>query len=412
MTQSARKSHEQAAPRPAEDPLAIGMLVGSVSRTAGGVGECLRALSRALHAPPACRVAVFSLTDRETSQDLPAWAPVPVHLSTVAGPAAFGFAPELARSVERASLDLLHIHGLWMYPSIVARRWAARQRAPYIVSPHGMLDPWALANSGWKKTIAARLYEQGHLRNAACIHALCEAELEAIRAFGLKNPVCVIRNGIDPVVAPPAEPAVWRHALPREAKILLFLGRVTPKKGLVNLIRAWDAVRRTGRPDMSPWHLVIAGWSADGHAAELESLTASLDLRTSVHFVGPQHGPAKEATLAAADAFVLPSVSEGLPMAVLEAWAHALPVLMTPQCNLPEGFAHGAALSANPDVGSLTAGLASLCGLSKERLRTIGQAGLRLTREHFTWPAVAAEFGAVYRWLTTGGPRPASIDLW
>jgi poly(glycerol-phosphate) alpha-glucosyltransferase len=403
-------------PPPANDRAAehvsVGMLVGSVSRTAGGVGECLRALSRALHAPPFCRIEVFSLTDRDVNQDLPAWAPVPVTLGTVAGPASFGFAPEMARAVDRASVDLLHVHGLWMYPSVLARRWAARTRAPYVVSPHGMLDPWALANSGWKKKVAARLYELDHLRNAACLHALCAAELEAIRAFGLKNPVCVIPNGIAPVEAAAAEPPVWRHALPRQAKILLFLGRVTPKKGLVNLIRAWDAVRRQHQPDMSPWHLVIAGWSADGHAAELESLTASLGLGGSVHFVGPQHGAAKDATLSAADAFVLPSVSEGLPMAVLEAWACGLPVLMTPQCNLPEGFACGAALSTLPGADSLATGLAALCGLSDEERQAIGRAGLTLTREQFTWPAVAAEFAAVYRWLTSGGPRPSSIDLY
>ena len=402
-----------AAPPPAPSPLKVGMLLGSIAPTAGGVAACVQALGLALHAPALSHhVEVFSLADRGGSRDLGGWGALPVTLSQTRGPRSFGYAPGLSAAIATAGLDILHVHGLWMYPSVAARRWRAMRHAPYIVSPHGMLDPWALANSGWKKEIATRLYERAHLTDAACIHALCDAELEAIRAFGLRNPVCVIRNGVAAPTRGAADRPLWRKALPADARILLFLGRLTPKKGLTNLIRAWSAFKQRARTQASAWHLVIAGWGAARYVEGLHSLTADLRLGSSVHFIGPQHDTAKDATFAAGDAFILPSMSEGLPMAILEAWQHGLPVLMTPQCNLPQGITHGAAIAVMPDVDSLAASLADLASWPQTRRAAMGQAGRRLVATHFGWPGVAQEFSAVYEWICRGGVRPGCIDIW
>jgi poly(glycerol-phosphate) alpha-glucosyltransferase len=406
-------SPARVSPLPAPSPLKVGMLLGSIAPTAGGVAACVQALGLALHAPALSHhIEVFSLADHGGNRDLGGWGALPVQLCTTAGPRSFGYAPGLSAAMASADLDVLHVHGLWMYPSVAARRWGAARHAPYIVSPHGMLDPWALANSGWKKDIATRLYERAHLTHAACIHALCDAELEAIRAFGLRNPVCVIRNGVTPPTGDAVARPAWRAALPDDARVLLFLGRLTPKKGLTNLIRAWGAFRQRAGTRASTWHLVLAGWGADGYVAGLRSLAANLALGASVHFIGPQHDAAKEATFAASDAFILPSVSEGLPMAILEAWQHGLPVLMTPQCNLPEGVSHGAAVTVMPDVDSLTACLVDIAAWPPTRLAVMGEAGRRLVGERFSWPAVAEEFSAVYEWICRGGVRPGCIDIW
>ncbi|CAH1668150.1 glycosyltransferase [Chelatococcus asaccharovorans] len=406
-------SPAHATPLSAPAALKVGMLLGSIAPTAGGVAACVQALGLALHARPMShRVEVFSLAGGDGSRRLGGWGALPVTLSQTRGPRSFGYAPGLSAAMATADLDVLHVHGLWMYPSVAARRWGAARHAPYIVSPHGMLDPWALANSGWKKEIAARLYERAHLTEAACIHALCGAELAAIRAFGLRNPVCVIRNGVTAPTRGVADRPLWRASLPADARILLFLGRLTPKKGLTNLIRAWSAFRQRAGTRASAWHLVIAGWGADGYVAGLRSLTADLGLGSSVHFIGPQHDAAKDATFDASDAFILPSVSEGLPMAILEAWQHGLPVLMTPQCNLPEGIAHGAGIAVMPDIDSLTAGLADLASWPPSRLAAMGHAGRALVAAHFSWPAVAEDFSAVYEWICRGGVRPGCVDIW
>jgi glycosyltransferase involved in cell wall biosynthesis len=112
--------------------------------------------------------------------------------------------------------------------------------------------------------------------------------------------------------------------------------------------------------------------------------------------VGPQFGAQKLASYAAAHAFILPSLSEGLPVAVLEAWSHWLPVLMTAGCNLPEGFEAGAALPVEPAPDSIAAGLRTLASLSDSALAEIGLRGRRLVERKFTWSAVAAQLRAVY----------------
>jgi glycosyltransferase involved in cell wall biosynthesis len=389
----------------------IGFLTASVSRAAGGTFEAVRELSRALYHRPELDPRVFGIEDSHTLADLPAWMPVPVRVSSVSGPAAFGYADALSPALHAAELDILHVHGLWMYPSIVARRWGARTGAPYMVSPHGMLDPWALTQGHWKKRIAGALYEHSHLHRAACLHALCESELKAIRAFGLKNPVCVIPNGVELAGRTPSSSASWRAQLPAQAKVLLYLGRLHPKKGLTVLLRGWAKLHREAHEAMKDWYLVIAGWNQGDHREHLESLAGSLGLSASIRFVGPQFGAQKDATFRAADAFVLPSYSEGLPMVVLEAWAHGLPVLMTPQCNLPEGFAAEAAVAIEPDPDSIAAQLRVLFAMSNDRRWTIGYQGVRLIATRFNWITIAAQMESVYRWLLGAGPQPACVRL-
>jgi poly(glycerol-phosphate) alpha-glucosyltransferase len=385
----------------------VGILAGSLADRAGGVAEALRGLVPAMHRPPDWEFRIVGLRDAGGPPSAEAWTGIPMRVFDVRGPRSFGYAGGLAGGLD--GLDLLHVHGLWMYSSIVARRWARRRVAPYIVSPHGMLDAWAIGNGRWKKRLATAWYEGEHLRGSACLHALCAAELKAIRDFGLVNPVCVIPNGVAEVNEAGFPSPAWREALPRDAKILLYLGRIHPKKGLPNLIGALarcDAAMRSGR-----WRLVVAGWDQGGHQAELEAAAASAGIADRVHFIGPQFGRDKDATLHAADAFILPSYSEGLPMAVLEAWAHGLPVLMTPQCNLPEGVVHGAALSVDPAVDGLTAGLSALFGMSDDERTAMGRRGAALVVRRFTWPVVARRMQDVYRWLLGRGERPDCVDL-
>jgi poly(glycerol-phosphate) alpha-glucosyltransferase len=129
-------------------------------------------------------------------------------------------------------------------------------------------------------------------------------------------------------------------------------------------------------------------------------------LNESVHFLGPQFGELKAACFQAAAAFILPSVSEGLPMTVLEAWAHGLPVLMTPQCNLPYGFQAGAALRIEPEAASIAEGLGLLFQMSDSERSGMGARGLALVKERYHWPTVAAQMVAVYTWVLGAGPAP------
>ena len=350
-------------------------------------------------------IRVFGLEDFDCPSDLVGWRGLSVTTAAVHGPRSFGYAPQLLPALRAARPDLLHQHGLWMYPSVACRRWATRARGPYVLSPHGMLDPWALGNSAWKKQMAGWLYEHRNVRRAACLHALCEAEACAIRAYGRRNAICVIPNGIDVPASLDAQPPGWEDGGMRGAKVLLYLGRLHPKKNLLNLLRAWAAIQH-GKKAARDWRLVVVGWDQNGYQAQLERAANDLSIGDTVRFPGPQFGDAKHATLCRADAFILPSLSEGLPMAVLEAWAYGLPVLMTQECNLPEGFAADAALSLGPGPASITPGLAELMEMSTSDRASMGSRGQQLVREKFAWPRIASKMRAVYEWCLGAGPKP------
>jgi poly(glycerol-phosphate) alpha-glucosyltransferase len=203
--------------------------------------------------------------------------------------------------------------------------------------------------------------------------------------------------------------APWNGALPHGKKALLYLGRLHPKKGLMNLLGSWSALGRRAPAAMDEWSLIIAGWDQGGHERELKSRAKELGIDRHVVFAGPLFEEAKAGALQRADGFVLPSFSEGLPMAVLEAWSYGKPVLMTPACNLGEGVTAGAAIEVEPDENSLTEGLGALLSATDEQRADMGRRGLELVKRKFTWPQVAAEMHAVYRWLAGGGSPPACV---
>ncbi len=361
----------------------VGLLLASLSRLNGGISESVRRLTQSLPLPDG-EVRAFGLRDAHTDDDAPLWNPIPIRACDVRGPRAFGYAPDLAPALEAFDPDLTHAAGLWMFPSVVSHRRHQRTQKPYLISPHGMLDGWALRNSAWKKRIAAVAYERAHLRDAACLHALCRAEADAIRSYGLKNPICVIPNGVDlpDLHAPPAPPP-WADRVPAGAPVLFFLGRLHPKKGLIPLVEAWSRVRR------SDWRLVIAGWDQGGHGRDISRLARERGVAESVVMLGPLQGAAKTAAYRAAAGFVLSSFSEGLPMTILEAWSCACPVLMTPACNLPEGFESGAAIELETDPDGVADHVRALISLSGTERTAIGLRGRALVGRSFTWPGVA-----------------------
>ena len=388
--------------------MTVGLLTSAVSRTGGGVLPASSGLAQALASTPAFTLRVFGIEDYDTQPDQAAWSGLKVSADRVLGPRRFGYAPELAGRLSAGGLDLVHAHGLWMYPSIASMLWARRQRRPYIVSPHGMLDSWALGQSRWKKRIAGALFENRHLEGAACLHALSQAEANSIRAYGLRNPISVIPNGVHlPARPAPARPP-WSEAVDPAAPVLLYLGRLHPKKGLTELLLAWSQFRL--QPAARHWRLVIAGWDEGEHGAWLRSLSRTLGVENTVVFTGPQFGADKAASFARASAFILPSQSEGLPMAVLEAWASGVPVLMTPQCNLPEGFEAGAAIRiAAPGAIEIRNALEQLFWTRAATLSSMGARGRELARQAFSWGLVAREMKRVYDWVLGCGEKPSSV---
>jgi len=407
-------------------------LTGLVSRKAGGLFEAVSCLVQSQH-QQGMDVKVFGLWDEFAETDLKAWKPVPVTAVKLSWPKLMGRSPQLFDELQAFGPDISHTHGLWLYSSIATKNYSLGRSRPYLISPHGMLDPWALKNSRWKKLIAYWLFEREHLRRARCFRALCASEAHSIRQLQLKNDIAVIPNGVDlPAESiPPAPP--WKDALEPGEKVLLFLSRIHPKKGLVNLLKAWEKVLKSENEngESDKWILAIAGWDQGGHELELKQLATELglawtDIREcgtasnsgpknasptpcSVIFLGPQFDEAKDACYYYCDAFVLPSFSEGLPMVVLESWANSKPVIMTPECNLPEGFAAGAALKTEANETSLVAGLNELRSMTTEDRLAMGSCGRDLVLKRFTWTQVANQMQAVHLWILGGGTKPDCV---
>jgi poly(glycerol-phosphate) alpha-glucosyltransferase len=404
-------------------------ITASVSRSAGGLQQGIRGLARSSVSPEQA-IHVLGTRDQHTDADIASWKPVPVDVFQVFGPERFSFAPGLARKLKELDPEILQLHGLWRYPSIVTTRWHRRTGRPYIVHPHGMLDSWAVRNAHWKKTLASLFYERGMLRNAACIRALCKSEAESIRKYGCSNPICIIPNGMDlsevkngklEIGNPP-----WAGLVEPGRNILLYLGRIHPKKGLANLLRAWSQTQGGG--SKKQWVLALAGWDEAGHEQELKQLATELglawtDIRSrlptpnsqlptscSVLFLGPQFSDAKTACYANCDAFILPSFSEGLPMVILEAWSHGKPAVMTPECNLPEGFSADAGVRISADLEGISDGLDRLFAMSAAELNKMGQNGLRLTAQKFNWKTIALQLHSVCNWVVKGGARPDCVS--
>jgi glycosyltransferase involved in cell wall biosynthesis len=312
---------------------------------------------------------------------------------------------EQAASREAAGISLVHQHAIWAGVSRVSLMLRKKFGIPTVVTPHGSLETWALGKSRLKKQVALTLYERENMQRASCLYACSEAEVSGFRDFGLKNPVAVIPNGV---------PAEWltcrgnaddfrsRHGIPAGKRILLFLSRITPKKGLPLLVEALIM----NRDRLSDWHLVIAGDDEFNHKTVIEGLIRSRNLDEHVTFSGPLFDQAKIDAFSASDLFVLPTLSENFGIVVIEALGAGVPVITTKgapwevlvssACGWWTEVSHDAIAEALRDAFSRT----------PDQLRQMGQRGRELVASGFTWQQAARKTIELYEWLLGRGERP------
>ncbi len=302
--------------------------------------------------------------------------------------------------------DGLHIHGIWEESTAVACRLARKLGKPYVLSAHGMLEPWALSAKRLKKRVYAALIERENVAGAACLHALTAAEAVQYRRFGATCPIAVVPNAVD--LPEDAHGDVFLDHFPqlRGKRLVLFLSRLHPKKGLHLLVESWARVCKQ-YPDA---HLVIAGPDADGMHARLMEQVRQLGLDGQVCFTGMLAGAMKWSVLDAAECYVLPSYSEGLSMALLEAMGMGVPVIATRACNMPEITAADAGWEIEASVDALTGALASLLGAPAEKNWAKGRNGARLIASQYSTAQVTQGMAELYDYLL-GGPEPASTPL-
>lgn len=295
--------------------------------------------------------------------------------------------------------SLIHDHGVWLPANHASASAARRTRAPRVVSPRGMLSPWALRRRRWKKNLAWVAYQGRDLHDAAAFHVTSPLEEDEVRRLGFTQPVIVIPNGV-------GLPVVDCEAPRPGGRRMLFLSRIHPKKGLVNLLRAWHGVR-PGRE----WRLVIAGPDEGGHLSEIRRLSGELGLLDQVDFPGEIADADKWTLYAHSDVFVLPSFSENFGNAVAEALIAGVPAITTtgtPWATLPE---LNIGWQCEPTVAGLEAAVRAATSSPPESLHEMGRRGAEWAKSQFSWQDVGRRMIAAYQWLLGGGPRPEFVHV-
>lgn len=369
-------------------------LTASTSRNAGGLYFTITNYTKALK-KLGVDVTVVGIDDEFSAEDRAEYGDVPViAYTTVNLPllSTFGMSRDLSKILEQIQPEIIHLQGLWMYHSWAALKYKSKHpEVKILIEPHGMLDAWALQNSKWKKKIVGHLFEYANLKNASCIHALCESEKESILSLGLNNNVVIIPNGI-------SIPQYLNHPQKKDTdkKVLLYIGRIHPKKGLELLIEAFNLAKQQSPSLLNEWKCRIAGWDQNNYQEYLESKVVQYQLEDSIKFTGPVFNEVKTQELNNADVFILPSFSEGLPMSILEAWSYRLPVIMTDFCNLPEGFEYNAAIKIDTNPQSILDALIKMSGYSKANLIEMGLNAQNLVNSKFTWDSIAKKTLHIY----------------
>jgi glycosyltransferase involved in cell wall biosynthesis len=329
------------------------------------------------------------------------------------GPHFLAYVPRLEKLVsgkDGQAVSILHQHGIWPALSRVTTRWHSAHKRPTVIAAHGMLDVWALRRSRLKKRFAWLLYEGRNMRTATSLHATSEAELKSFREFGLRNPVAVIRNGVTEAwLASTGDGSRFRlqHSIPEDRRLLFFLSRITPKKGLPLLLDALAEVRR----ELRDWLLIIAGVDEFGHEQQLRSQADALGIAGEVRFMGPLYSQEKRDAMAACDLLVLPTYSEGSPMIVLDALGAGVPVLTTHGAPWEDLLRYECGWWVEISAAALREALLDIARMSRDELHAMGARGKDLVRSRYSWEVSARQTLMLYEWLLGRADVPDFVAM-
>ncbi|MBW4575254.1 MAG: glycosyltransferase [Aphanothece sp. CMT-3BRIN-NPC111] len=290
--------------------------------------------------------------------------------------------------------DLVHSHTAFA-PIVSLAHWICQLRQiPYIMTPHGMLEPWALSYKAYKKRIYYSIFEKPALQQASAIQVLATSEANNVNFLGVKRPIAVVPNGIhrqEFEVLPETEIFYKKFPNTLNKTLILFLGRVDPKKGLDLLAPAFAVVHN----QFPQTHLVVAGPDSIGFMPTAQSYFAQVGCLDAVTFTGMITGSLKHAALGAASLYVAPSYSEGFSMSVLEGMASGLPCVITTGCNFPEAAAAQAAHIVSIDAQAIADALI-YCLKNPEQAKEMGDRARQFIFQNYTWEKAAKKLIQLY----------------
>lgn len=372
-------------------------VIPSVAERTGGPARSVIEASLALEAT-GVHVSIFStdlaeaasapIHSRAVAADLPAGASaLDVRLFPVRRPHRYAFSPDLNRALAQSvtGYDVVHLHSLYLFPQYAGYRQAMRHGVPYIVAPCGALDPYLRRRHPRIKSATDRLWQRSMLDQAAAIHYKTDDEARLAADVAIRGPAYVAPNGIrltEFKSLPPSDRFRAAELGGYGGPLVLFLGRLSHKKGLDILIQAFAELR--GK--IEDVRLVIAGPDDEGLTPGLAELAHSRAVESEVNFVGMLDRERRLEALAAADIFVLPSHTENFGNAVLEAMASGVPTVISSAVNIaPEVEASQAGLVREPTAEEFAEAMLHVLGDETKRAE--------LTRR-------GHEFAKGYEWST------------
>jgi glycosyltransferase involved in cell wall biosynthesis len=383
-------------------PMRLLNVVATLSAASGGPTTALLGQSRAL-AALGHNVAVLSVNAHRRGEPVVGQGRETRHEAGVryeyfppAPPLRWLRSPALAAALpaEVAAAELVAIHGLYLHPLLAAGRLCRRLGRRYVLRPLGTLDPVIQGRRRWRKRLANLAGGQALIDGAAALHFTSEAEAAIARPWLKGQASFVVPHGVSlPAPASAADLAAFRTRWlgADTGPVLLFLSRVTPKKGLDRLVAALPALRARW-PRLK---LLVAGYD-EGLGAGLARQAQELGMGDALLFTGHLDGAERSAAFAAADLFVLPSQSENFGLAALEAAGSGVPTLLSPGVAVADELAQaGAAALAEPDPASLSRHIAALLEDAGAR-RALAERGRAVVPERYGWSAAACRLAAAY----------------
>jgi glycosyltransferase involved in cell wall biosynthesis len=364
--------------------------ITTMVRDAGRLGGGMADVALNIHS----RLAAFSVRGRLVCGIEPDHSVEDVFSAGISGAG-------LSRLPADAYGGIAHIHGIWTAFEWRAHRVARRRGAKIVISPHGALEPWALNHKRFKKRIAWWAYQHSVLNRADLLVVNSRQELDHLRGLRLQGPIAVIDNGVDIDTAARSTEDLVRD------KVILFLSRLTPKKGIPDLLEAWHGLASKGE-----YMLHIRGFGESEYVDFLRRRIEELGEASTVRLLPAVFGSEKWDAYQHASAYVLPSYSENFGITIAEAMFGGLPVITTRATPWSVIEAERLGWIVDNDVKQLQACLQDIIGMDAHELRNIGERAKKYAFERFQWHHIIEKYIATYEWIKEPRNAPPSwVDI-
>lgn len=319
----------------------------------------------------------------------------------------WGFAPTFPHTFKKMAkqANIIAINGILTYPMTVAGTIAKNLNKPYIVSLRGGLLPEAFRIRKWRKRVFYNLFIKSILNNASLIHVTSNIEHDCLKNNGYHAPIAVIPNGanmppenIDPDDALPGR----IRQLSQDTRLVLFIGRLEPIKGLDLLLNAWaDNLTQMKNSNAT---LVIAGPDERHYARKLKAMAHRLNIAEDVIFLGMLNDPAKWSLYNRADLLVLPSYSESFGLVVTEAFACGVPVITTTATPWSQIADANAGKCVPPERTAMGRALCQMLEMPPSQRQLMGRNGRKIILENYTWDIAAKKMFTACQNILAGQP--------